>query len=1198
MILGDYLVLNQSGTTGSGAPATLAPNITSATVVVDYGQWANASAYGFEGVITLPTADAEYAHLKVIHIIATFPDGSESDVCPIIPAEEFGATTVAYKGEIKFLQNGLPHNVTLNFWCVNEDGVRTPTPYSVVAAIQAAVVTAVSGREVPNSLEVDTATRLVSTTIGGTPTLGNSQYPQTVAYWLSEDNGSNYIWIGYQVVPAAGTEIRFARVKPVTNETWKIAMAVGPIGGDPSVRIPAASLPVEAAISPGFTVGALAVPAASTLATLDVPAGTVPGNWPYNKTTVDGVNYWSVPSISVDATNAEADPNVFTLALTFQDYDAAGNAIGPEHIYGTPVVAAGVINFGDLIGPYGSVADPPRTGNISKVRARVYTCNRVDQTTSAWSNPAASTFQTSLDIVVSIDGSVPPGAIPVDRLDSLGNGLYIDPSDSSLITGVGDNPGNMLTNGNFDRSIIGVSCLGWTLDAAAYPVNGGLTPPYMLRLTGLVNTYARQTRKFVVSPGQLYYAQAEWMSEVSADGTISLSIDYFDSADGYVSSDSVSVAATSITAWTRTGLACTVPSGASRAQFRINASGSTTGNFIVDNCLFRPQATTGDGTEPDGRGGVKGVAIGAPNAAGMAVAVTITAGPTTPAGIETFGWDGTVTLPTDLSVYEGCELTHQYAGSEESAAFGRLGPGETTFHNGYWPRPPANVGVTFRAYPISRDLQRGTPASVAVTVAAHAANQLNLNDVNPSTLGSGLHKTGGQVIVGTGDNPGNMLTNPSFERSVLGASSVGWTLDAAAYPVLDGITPPYALRMTGLVNTFARHTLKFTVRPGALYYAEVWWMSGGPADGTIGLSIDYFDSADVYVSSDTTTAAATNITTWTRSGLACTVPAGATKAQFRINAYGSTTGYFLVDNCLLRPQATSGAGTEPDGAGGVKLKLASTSPVTTDGSGNVILKLAQAITADEAGNLNVKLGQGVSVDGSGNLKIKNGGSVTFDGSGNVIVGAGPGLTFNAGGALVPNQGATVGVNASGQLIVPEASLGKAEFGNGFEPYAMYFGLPATGTPYNNAPTVIVNSATSPWSLWRKHAGGWRAVLDSNDIVAGNIVALASISSPAISGGSIVGSSYTAVVGNVTITIEPSNGRIRVNNTGYSWYVDITGAGVTVQDKLNSGTFTFMTGGQVGAHANGTTYALLNSDGTIFLQGSSAAVWVNGVKKVF
>jgi hypothetical protein len=412
----------------SSVPA--ASNVVSASVSIAYGLFGNAAAYGFTiSGITLPTSDPNYHQPKFIHVQVTLPDGSTDEICSL-PA---GVTS--YQGPIQYLQDGQSHNLTVQFLCENEDGVVTPNPFTVTVALLASAVTGISNpREVPGMVTVDPTTRLEYTVVGGTPVIANNQIPQNVTYYFSADNGASFTWIGWKMITQVGQEIQFSIVKRAA--TCQLAMVAGALGGDPTKAISAAQLPPQAVISSSFSVGGLGLPQANLISSLTIPSGTGPANNPYNTATADGMQYWSIPSVSYDDTNAVNDPNCFFIRVTAETLNASKVSIVPEAAFaGAAVGSVGhTYTSGRLDGQY--------AGGAAYVRFRVYACNRSNQGPDAFKDSACATLQTGIggglgyvDVLIANGGNPPAGAILATRIDSttLGSGLKKDSSSKLAI---------------------------------------------------------------------------------------------------------------------------------------------------------------------------------------------------------------------------------------------------------------------------------------------------------------------------------------------------------------------------------------------------------------------------------------------------------------------------------------------------------------------------------------------------------------------------------------------------------------------------------------------------------------------------------------------------------------------------------------------------------------------------------------------
>jgi len=455
-----------SGAVGGGGSSSTpdAPNVlSSSTVTVRYGLYGNASAYGFSGRIDLPTLVATYPHLAQIHIVATLPDGSQDQICATITGPFGAATSINYEGPIQYLQDGASHTISVKIVVENEAGKLTDPPITKTVTIQAAGVTGItSPREVSGSLTVDPITRLVSTTIGFTPVLASNQVPQVVTYYLSEDNGTSFVPIGWEVETSVGQEIQFKRLKPATAQTWKIAAAIGAIDYDPTVKISSGQLPAGAVISAGFSVAALGLPANNTV-TCSIPVGTGPAANPYNVTTQDGFQYADIPGVTYN--DPVGDVNAADVRITTQDLDANHLPIALEKPFAGSPVSGGSHTTDHLWANYPAVY----------VRYKCYVTNRVNQTEYSFQDATAATLITTawsgadhLDVFI---GATPTGQIDPTRF----NAAKLDGTLANILGGkFGVRTGPGLSGTSSGLSVLSAPNGGVSVSAGGVSVQAGL----------------------------------------------------------------------------------------------------------------------------------------------------------------------------------------------------------------------------------------------------------------------------------------------------------------------------------------------------------------------------------------------------------------------------------------------------------------------------------------------------------------------------------------------------------------------------------------------------------------------------------------------------------------------------------------------------------------------------------------------------
>ena len=314
-----------------------------------------------------------------------------------------------------------------------------------------------------------------------------------------------------------------------------------------------------------------------------------------------------------------------------------------------------------------------------------------------------------------------------------------------------------------------------------------------------------------------------------------------------------------------------------------------------------PQKGTTDGVVvkcyPTNSNGVRGTGISAahlaiaagsypntpaPSSTGMTIWAGVTKGPLNNAGVPTFGWSGLITLPTDLTNYNGCHLTQQWPGANEIDV-GDLVGATTTFSNGYWPWPGASASVTLRVYPVSRDGQRGTPASFVLTIPASVS-------YTPPTAGQ-------------------PLTTLDFEDGTFGDwtfTGIGnWGIDAAS--PISGIKSGKAT--PGASDQYLYRDVYCT--PGATFSAQFKYKSSsGATSAALVFGINFFDAAysiDDY--HNTFLNPSTSPVTVTIGPYV--VPAGAVIVRIALTISGGTAGTRRVDDISLASSGGTGVILHP-----------------------------------------------------------------------------------------------------------------------------------------------------------------------------------------------------------------------------------------------------------------------------------------------
>jgi hypothetical protein len=380
--------------------------------------------------------------------------------------------------------------------------------------------------------------------------------------------------------------------------------------------LPAANLPAGAVVSPAFLVQPLTLPQPTDITTLTVPAGTsgLIAN-PYNTQNSDGAQYYAIPTITYNDTGATGDPNAFFVRITATDLDSSHNPIGPEQAFaGTQVSQAGQTQtFGPLIGAYGNVGyGYTRTGNLGYVRLKVYVSNRVDQTTTAWSNALASTLQSQLngigymDVMVAAGGNPPRGALVGSNIaqSSLGQGLAVVPPVGNptgtpvLSIGTGNISTSVLYDpsfwcvGSYTGNPFGEPSAGWVIFWQYYGSvtvrnDGGFDDAYYMRLT---NASAQVFQGITCTPGESLNCSCMMRSNnVGAPHGFYLQVLFYNSSGSYVSTGVAASTSGYIASWTKLAGYVPVPATACYAIIQCIVINTETsgGYWDVDTVLVQ-----------------------------------------------------------------------------------------------------------------------------------------------------------------------------------------------------------------------------------------------------------------------------------------------------------------------------------------------------------------------------------------------------------------------------------------------------------------------------------------------------------------------------------------------------------------------------------------------------------------------------------
>jgi hypothetical protein len=420
--MGNWVTISKAGASGYTPPPD-APNITSVAASAYYGMWFNASAYGLQGTITLPTLDVNYGHLKEIDISVLLPDGSTQPVGGALYSSSFAGTTITFKSPCELLLTSASQSVMLTFSCKNDAGIKAAGSVTSTVTIAASAVTGFTSASDSGTRSAD-LNRSVSTIINWVPILGGGIVPQNVTSWLpSPKDPTKYQGIGWTKMTTVGQTFSTARLVPSAASTWYVYCAAGYFIGDPSHDYTVAELVALGAVaSAGFAVAGMALPLATAITTASVGAAVA-------ITDPDGHQYVRIPGVTwTDPTDVNA---AFT-RITVQCVDSAGNpapgkAAGAGDQGGDEVVFAGPNDpLGDVVSA-GKVraTDPlefdynPAGSVYTYMQYRQYSQNRNATSTADWSDSTKSVLQTTAWTGAAYKrvnfGSLPPGAMVAAR---------------------------------------------------------------------------------------------------------------------------------------------------------------------------------------------------------------------------------------------------------------------------------------------------------------------------------------------------------------------------------------------------------------------------------------------------------------------------------------------------------------------------------------------------------------------------------------------------------------------------------------------------------------------------------------------------------------------------------------------------------------------------------------------------------------
>jgi hypothetical protein len=245
-------------------------------------------------------------------------------------------------------------------------------------------LTAITGAGEVGARYVHDPERLVHLTIGFVPV---GPTPQDVTFLVSDDAGATWVWIGAELMTAAGQQILVDRLAPVDDGLWQVAAVAGNLGGTPVpltnskmlAKYPGA---VKSAL---FTVAGLATPPESQGITATIGDCT-------NVVTSDGLTqYGRIPGVIYTDPLDSLD---FSVKITVRDLDATFAPISEEKIHSNVGITGEEHTIGELLVTY-------RPG-LAYIQYKFYVANRGSQSSVDFGDSKTNTLQ-----LVSFNGAAP-----------------------------------------------------------------------------------------------------------------------------------------------------------------------------------------------------------------------------------------------------------------------------------------------------------------------------------------------------------------------------------------------------------------------------------------------------------------------------------------------------------------------------------------------------------------------------------------------------------------------------------------------------------------------------------------------------------------------------------------------------------------------------------------------------------------------
>jgi hypothetical protein len=299
------------GPPGSGT-GTPAPNVTGTAAwcfkPVDYGQ-----VFGFSGVITLPTTDPNYSHLKQIDVVGVAPDGNRYRITFL---RNWSGSSISYIGYVGS-QPSTNQTWSIEFQCFNENSVLTASPYIVASVtVYAPAISSLLGSEVPDARYQD-AEQGLHMVISYTVSLANAQYPQFVRFWQDFNDGRGYVQQPDFQITASAQVIRIGDPVSVQGQQQPGDIWV-PAPGQTAWKVKAQCLAGGAYVENSFTVTAVGQCLSDDITEAQFNPNPASGDILNYAVTSPGIYWWDYYQLQFKQPTLSKDPNYWFTFVSVQ----------------------------------------------------------------------------------------------------------------------------------------------------------------------------------------------------------------------------------------------------------------------------------------------------------------------------------------------------------------------------------------------------------------------------------------------------------------------------------------------------------------------------------------------------------------------------------------------------------------------------------------------------------------------------------------------------------------------------------------------------------------------------------------------------------------------------------------------------------------------------------------------------------------